>query len=57
MVKKLKEQSTLQVGDKVMWKGIPLTVHRIKEDGSVEAASLTMHVTVSHPEEFEKVDG
>lgn len=34
-------------GDKVLWRGIKLTVVRVKENGDIEAHSPTMFVTVS----------
>lgn len=45
------------VGDKVLWKGIKLTVIEVKEDGSVIATSPTMRVHVGTHEQFEKCSG
>jgi hypothetical protein len=45
------------VGDKVLWKGIKVTVAEVKEDGSVIATSPTMRVHVSGPEQLEKCSG
>jgi hypothetical protein len=40
-----------QAGDKVVWKGIDLTVHSIRENGDVFAISLTMQV-IAQPDQF-----
>lgn len=45
------------VGDKVMWKGIKLTVEKVMEDGSVIATSPTMRVHVSDHKQLEKLNG
>jgi hypothetical protein len=44
-------------GDKVLWKGIKLTVYKVYEDGSITAHSPTMQLTVSGPEHLEKFSG
>jgi hypothetical protein len=45
------------VGDKVMWKGIKLTIVQIKDDGSLVATSPTMRVHVSSGDQLEKHNG
>lgn len=57
MVTRKKEVSATfhVVGDKVLWKGILLTVVRIKDNGEIEAHSPTMFLTVDTPEQLEKV--
>jgi hypothetical protein len=45
------------VGDKVLWKGIKLTVIAVNEDGSVEAWSPTQRVHVGEPGQLEKYNG
>ena len=42
------------IGDKIMWRGIKLTVTETKSDGSLVATSQTMTVHVSSPEQFTK---
>lgn len=42
------------VGDKVLWKGIKLTVVEVKDNGYYVATSPTMTVTVDTPEQLEK---
>lgn len=44
-------------GDKVMWKGILLTVVRVKENGEIEAHNATMFLTVDTPDQLEKYNG
>lgn len=44
-------------GDKVLWRGIKLTVYKVYEDGSITAYSPTMQLTVSGPEHLEKYNG
>ncbi len=44
-----------QLGDKICWKGIYLTVTAVHADGRVEAMTQTMRVTVDGHDEFEKV--
>lgn len=41
-------------GDKVLWRGIKLTVEQVFEDGSVEAVSQTMRVKVSDVKQLER---
>ena len=43
------------VGDKVLWKGIPLTVVGVKPNGYIECSSPTMLVTVDTHDQLEKV--
>jgi hypothetical protein len=43
-------------GDKVLWKGILLTVLRVREDGYIECWSPTMHVTVDTHAQLEKAN-
>jgi hypothetical protein len=45
------------VGDKVLWKGIKLTVEKVFPDGSVMAVSPTMRVHVGEPKQLEKFGG
>jgi len=45
------------VGDKVLWKGIKLTVIEILDDGSLVAWSPTMRVHVKLHEQLEKFNG
>jgi hypothetical protein len=51
------EPPVFVAGDKVFWKGIKLTVHKVYEDGSILAISPTQHVTVSSADQLEKCSG
>jgi hypothetical protein len=44
-------------GDKVLWKGIKLTVHEVLEDGSIRCYSPVMQLTVSGPDHLERYNG
>jgi hypothetical protein len=60
MVKRSKESPVAEfhmLGDKVLWKGIKLTVTELLPDGSVVATSPTMRVHVSDHEQLEKGHG
>ena len=52
--KEAPEVQAHQIGDMVMWRGIPLKIIKILPDGRYEAHSLTMHVT-GEVHEFDKV--
>jgi hypothetical protein len=45
------------VGDKVLWRGIKLTVTEVYPDGSIEACNPTMRVKVEKQEQLEKSNG
>lgn len=61
MVKRTKAVDTtvtsLQLGDRIRWRGISLVITEFFEDGSIEAMSDTMRVKVTLPEDFEKEVG
>lgn len=43
-------------GDKIVWRGMLLTVIAVEDSGAVEAASQTMRVYVSDPKELRRPD-
>lgn len=45
----------LQVGDKVMWKGIEVVITRIEENGVHHAGNLTLRIVTDEPEKLVKV--
>jgi hypothetical protein len=52
--KKVEPAQFHMAGDKVLWKGILLTVLRVRDDGYIECWSPTMHLTVDSHEQLEK---
>lgn len=51
---KAKQAQFFMVGDKVLWKGIKLTVINVKANGEIEAHSPTMFLTVSDASQLER---
>jgi hypothetical protein len=48
--------TTFAVGDKLLWRGMPLTVFRVFEDGKVHAISPTWQVITDELEQFTKIE-
>jgi len=55
--KKVEPARFFMVGDKVLWKGIKLSITEVRKDGSLIAASNTMRVHVSGPDQLERFTG
>lgn len=50
----LAQKPEWHVGDKVLWKGIALTIHAVNDRGHIIAISPTMMVTTDDPFEFNR---
>lgn len=49
------EVVVLQVGDKVLWKGIEVVITKIEDSGVHHAGNLTLRIVTDEPDQFSKV--